>query len=288
MKKRTTFVSLLLIGVLTLSATPLIFGNFASASTCAANFLPTNFQIWVDTANEYTLSHSTANYIVSVLNSRYPIFDYRDSSCTGNNFKTILSSLQSYDTAVIYSKGHRDADTCSYGNAHYGLIMNDSTTVWDTEIYPRTSSKNVHTFIWHCQTGIKPPGTNPDACGYRGLPVAFTHNVNIDTWDDSGDQVYLGWYDKQPLWAYNFTSQQYYQVTINGGTLVGSPQYEWGINPNYNYANVAGTYYYRMGQGDSTVEALIEMAYIVYGNDFQYTNLANWLVVWGDMYTALP
>jgi len=279
-----------LIFAITLSATPLTFRNFASAypGTCAANFLPTNFQILVDTANEYTLSHSVADYIVSVLNSKYPIFDYRDSSCTGNNFKTILSALQDYDTAVIYSKGHRDAKTCDYSNAHYGLIMNDSTTVWDYDIYPRTSSKNVHTFIWHCQTAIKPSGTNPDTCGYRGLPVAFTHNVNIASWSDSGSQVYLGWNDKQGLLAYNFTSQQYYTVTLGGGTTVGSPQYEWGINPTYNYANVAGTYYYRMGQGDSTADALMFMSEVIYDDDFENTDLANWLVVWGNMYIELP
>jgi hypothetical protein len=166
--------------------------------------------------------------------------------------------------------------------------MNDSTTVWDYDIYPRTSSKNVHTFIWHCQTAINPDGTNPDACGYRGLPVAFTHNINIAKWSDSGSQVYLGWNDKQDLWAYNFTSQQYYIVTIGGGTTVGSPQYEWGINPNYNYANVAATYYYRMGQGYSTAYALILMSYAVYGTSFENTNLANWLEVYGNMFTQLP
>jgi len=38
---------------------------------------------------------------------------------------------------------------------------------------------------------------------------------------------------------------------------VGSPQYEWGINPNYNYANVAYTYYYRMKKVTQQLECVV-------------------------------
>lgn len=260
MKKAKILVSLLLISLLAFSTMQLISGNFASASTCAANFLPTYYVAGTDTPNEITLSHSVANYIVSVLNSKYPIYDYRDSACTGNNYKTILSALQNYDNAVIYSKGHRNAKTCDYGNTHYGLIMNDSTTVWDYDIYPRTSSKNVHSFIWHCQTAIMPTGTNPDACGYRGLPIAFTHNLNIPRWGSTGSQVYLGWTDSVPPYPYP-------------QPLGGLPQYEWTINANYNYAQVAALYYYYMGQNYQTSAALIAMANTIYGTSFQNTYL---------------
>ena len=265
-------------GLLLFSMTPLIFRNYASAypGTCAANFLPNYFVAGLDTSNEIWLSEQTANYIVSVLNSKYPIFDYRNSACTDSNFKTILTSLQSYDKAVIYSKGHRDA-TYFGGYSHYGLAMNNAATggtVWDYDIYTRTSSKNTHTFIWHCETAI--PLTNPsnDTYGCRQLQRAFTHNYNIPLWGTSGSQVYLGWTNNVPQYNYPLTA--------------GSPQYEWNINYNYNYAQVASVYYYYMGQNYATSAALISMSNMIYGTSFQNTDLGNWLEVYGNMNAKLP
>jgi len=73
--KKTHIVSLLLICSLMLSTTPLVFGNYASAATGAANFLP-NYAYpgpgTVDTANELSLSLTTAQYITSLLAGKYP------------------------------------------------------------------------------------------------------------------------------------------------------------------------------------------------------------------------
>lgn len=259
---------------MTLSTTPLILGNYASAATCAANFLPNYFWAGLDTQNEVNLSESTANYIKSVLNSKYPIFDYRNSSCTDGNFRAVLTSLQSYDNAVIYSKGHRNAATLSTGYTHYGLVMNNGGTVWDYEAYQRTSSKNTHTWIWHCETAILPSGPSSDSLGCRGLPRAFTNNLNIATWGTSGNQVYLGWTNSVPTYNYPLPA--------------GSPQYEWNINYNYNYAQVAALYYYYMGQGYTTSAALVAMSNTIYGTSMQNTALANWLEVYGNMNLKLP
>ncbi|MDR1993051.1 MAG: hypothetical protein LBQ98_06090 [Nitrososphaerota archaeon] len=123
------------------------------------------------------------------------------------------------------------------------------------------SSKNVHTFIWACESAIMPPGTHWDGCGCYGLPAAFTHNppsITLPLWGSTGSQAYLGW-------------------------AGGSPQYEWAINSNYNYAQVAAAYYYYMGQNYATAAALISMANIIYGASFQNTPLGNWLVAYGNM-----
>ena|GEM_PF-903766 len=291
MKKQITIISLLLMGLLLFSMTPLIFRNYASAypGTCAANFLPTNFVDTVDTANELKVSQDVANYIVYVLNNKYPTYDCRDAACTNSTFYSITAALQNWERAVIYSKGHLDWKSCTTHNIeHMGLAMyNGNSSVWDHDI--PSSTKNVHTFIWHCRTALIPSGTNPDTCGNRGLPVAFTSKTNIPLWGTSGTQVYLGWNNKVGLQVYNITTGQYNPIYIKPNVSeVGSPQYEWGIKPGYNYSDVAILYYQRLGQGDTTADALIYVANTIWGTTFAQTPLNNWLVVYGNMYVALP
>lgn len=266
-----------------LSTTPLIFGSYASASTCAANFLPNYYVAYtpegipLDTPEEVTLSGSVADYITSVLD-RYPYYDCRGLACTNSTFKSDITSLQSYDNAVIYTKGHRNAYTSSTGYKHYGLIMNNSATVWDYEIYPLTSLKNVNTFIWHCQTSIIPSSTYEPGVGYCGLPIAFTHNTGIGStkWGSSGSQVYLGWTDAVPQYNYPLTA--------------GSPQYTWNINYNYNYAQIAAMYYYYVDQGDSTIDALNNLSATIWGSTYTYSSslLHYWLVYYGNGNLGLP
>jgi hypothetical protein len=152
--------------------------------------------------------------------------------------------------------------------------MNNGVTVWDYEIYNRTSSKNVHTFIWACDSGIMPSsGPNPDSYGCRGLPAAFTHNINISMGGSLGSQVYLGWTNNVPP---------------NNPAPGGAPQYEWMINYYYNYAQVAALYYYYVGQGYSTSATLNAISNIIYGTSYQNSPLANWLVLYGNMNLGLP
>ena len=115
MKKSLNIISILLICSIALSSAPMIFGNYASATTCAANFLPNYYIEYVndngtlvplDTPREVDLSERTANYISLELNRYYWLYDVRNSVCTANNFDYCVYDLQNYDNAVIYSKGH--------------------------------------------------------------------------------------------------------------------------------------------------------------------------------------
>jgi hypothetical protein len=278
------------------SSAPMIFNNYASAvypGTCAANFLPTYFVDGLDSWWEVGLSADVADYIRSVLNSNYPMYDFRDADCNASTFKTYVYALQSFDTAVIYSKGHLAWQKCVYDYEHMGLAMYNGNlpSVWDTELYPLTSSSNVHSFIWHCRTAIMPDDyPNPGDCGYRRLPAAFTHDVNISLWGTSGSQVYLGWYNKENLLAWDFDNGQYYTVyNIWDEPKVGSPQYEWGIDPNFNYAQVACMYYYYLGQGYTTAQALVALAPILFNDkSYESSTLSGWLVAYGNMYVGLP
>jgi hypothetical protein len=236
----------------------------------------------LDTPNEDALSRSTANYIKGVLDSKYAtVYDRRDSFCKANDFKTVLGWLQSYDKAVVYSKGHLAWKKCGYGYEHHGVCMNDGSTaqVWDYDVYQINSAKNVHSFLWHCKTALIPnTGPNPDACGKRGLPVAFTDSTtSIPLRGSSGSQVYLGWTDKVPQYNYPLT-------------IGGSPQYEWNINYSYNYAQVAALYYYYVGQGYSTSYALNELSKTIWGPSTSYSSsqLYDWLDYYGNGNLGLP
>ena len=261
-----------------LSFTPVIFGNYVSASTNAANFLP-NLLAPVDTQNEITLSENTANYIVSLLKSRYPAtIDRRNSSCTDVDFNNTLTALQNYGTSVIYSKGHRGAYTTPTGYVHYGLAMNNNGTVYDYQIFNRLTKQNVAVaFIWHCETGLIPSLTYEQGVGYCGLPIAFTNTPGISQNGTSGSKVYLGWTNNVPPFFYQ---------------PGGSPQYEYTIRtpPNtvYNFANVAALFWMYMDQGCSAYQALINLSNTIYGKTYASSEIAGWLVIYGNVNLGLP
>ncbi|MDR2203021.1 MAG: hypothetical protein LBE76_01700 [Nitrososphaerota archaeon] len=71
-------------------------------------------------------------------------------------------------------------------------------------------------------------------------------------------------------------------------TIVGSPQYEWGINPHYNYFQVAIEHYKYVGQGFSTTYALNKMADTIYGTEMAQSRLNGWLLVYGNTNVGLP
>ena len=283
-----------------LSSISLTFENFAAAAPGAVNFLPNHCVpivplsggcgITLDTEDEVRLSGQVADYISGILGSTYTLFDRRNSSCTVNSSLSVIEDLSNYDKGVIYSKGHRNAKICtSCGNQQTGLIMYDGT-VWDYEIYPKTSSKIAHAFLWHCETSIKPDSS---FCvgGCAGLPGAVMHDPNVIQWSSYGDQIFLGWTNAVPGYPYPLPG--------------GSPQYTWEIEPYsstiYNYAHIAGIYYDCVGLGTSgkgylTTDALIELSYVLYDLSFEdsplgkrdYPTDPTWLMVYGNMYLGLP
>jgi hypothetical protein len=293
MKKIISIISILLMSTMILSSTHLFFGNSASAATGAANFLPNYSVSGLDTANETAISISTFQYVTSVLNSRYSNCVFYDLDTTKNSFNSKLGMVQSYyDKVVVFSKGHRGVPAPGHVSLvdKSGLTQNQITDYYD--IYLKTSaSKNVFTFIWHCETAYPyvPNGVNWDSVGVKGMPYAWTQNVGMAKYGNAGSQVYLGWNHRIYVQVYNYETMHYEHAMVMGGYLIGSPQYEWGITPKYNYANVAGLIWSNLGGGNSTSTSLDNTSKLIYGKPFATNNdLYDWLIVWGNGNMGLP
>lgn len=279
MKLRIVMICVLLVNLLFLSMPQLISDNFVYCSVGAGNFCPNNVQI-MDTKNETELSLATAQYITSLLDAYADdcYYSYNDS-CTVASYLTILSTLKnSYDDVIVYSKGHRGIPYITYNppnTDHRSLLDHYGNDIIDfADIWYRTSNDYVVTFIWHCETALKYP-TALDEHGWYGMPYCWTHNKLLQYYGTSGIQVYLGWTNDVPDEPY---------PEQDGG----SPQYTYGIDDNYNYANVAGCFWYYMCNGDTVDEALNTLSNLIYGVNFDQTDLYGWLVVWGNMNMELP
>jgi len=288
MKKFKPFISVLLICTLTLSFASLSLGNLATASTGAGNFLPNVFydrdQNGFDTKNEIDRSQITFDYVTYLFESLYGYgycYERINSTAQKVNYQAVLSNLQNYDNIIFFSKGHRTEK-----NGEIGIIPNHtvpypdvSSYLLSSEIYSRTSSKNVVTFMWHCRTAQYYPG--------NGLPYAFTHNSILGYYGGTGDEVFLGWEDNT-----NFHIQ-WPNGTImpdpnQSGWVVGSPQYEWKMTPTNDFGRVAELYWYYMSRGYQTNEALNKATNAIYGVNFTTSYLIGWLVIWGNKYMVLP
>ncbi|MCW4017121.1 MAG: hypothetical protein NWF00_00320 [Candidatus Bathyarchaeota archaeon] len=258
--------------------------NFASAVVGAANFLPNNYQSTVDSHEELALSEDVAEYITGLLEDKYPDDTYHSygESCTVGSYCSILSTLQSdCDQAVVFSKGHRGYpyyDDIPRNVNHLSLLDNDTNHVRDDEeILDNTSTENVVTFIWHCESTLNyTTGTIPsDAYGPYGMPYCWTHNQYMYQYDDAGSQVFLGWNNDVPGSPYPQQSG-------------GSPQYDYAIDANFNYANVAGSFWYYACNSNTVIQALDSLCDDIYGDDFEYTDLHGWLIIWGNENLYLP
>jgi len=271
--------------ILSLSSVSLAFGNLASATTGAVNFLPNKSYYppnGFDTLNEEQLSLSTAQYITTRLASKYPnsYFSAYGATCTLNNYQTVTSYLtNNYDNVVFYSKGHR-----GMSGSHISLLDNVANGFYDHNIGSKTSyDKNRFTFIWHCQTAMyynNNGAPNTDPIGAVGMPYAFTHNNYLQKWDTTGHQVYLGWVDRANYVLPNGTSMK-----------VGSPQYEWKPNSSFTYSDVAKQFWNNMSQNLTTKDSLDTMSRTVYGNNTPFTSnndLNQWLIVYGNWNLKLP
>jgi hypothetical protein len=263
MKKPITIISVLLICLLSFSAMQLLSGNLASASTAPAVFCPNYFWTGLDTPNEISLSRDTCTYIRNMLTARYASGCYYsfDADCTVDRYRSILSTLNTYYTQeVVFSKGHRGVP---YGN-HFSMLDHNGNPLIDyADIYPRTSSKNTFTFIWHCQTSQNYP-SQQDQWGWYGMPYCWTHNNGMNIYGTSGSQVYLGWW-------------------------YGSPQFETTANGMWNFAQVAYLFWYAVCNGYTVQGALNYVATTVYGQTyFSQTPLNYWLVAWGNTNMYLP
>lgn len=129
----------------------------ASNNVGAAVFCPNNYDPTVDTPTEITLTRNTLTYIKNLLNSKYGYCHFAsDDSCTVNYYLLTLQNLEYiYDQSVVFLKGHRGIPYLYYNppnTNHFSLLDYYGANVIDNAIYSRTSSENVLTFIWHCQS----------------------------------------------------------------------------------------------------------------------------------------
>lgn len=237
----------------------------------------------MDTETELELSLDVAEYVTTTLanyNSPYGCYYSYEESCTVSSYKSVLSTLKnSYDEAIVFSKGHRGVPYLSSSppnSDHRSLLDHYGNNLIDyADIYSRTSSDNIVTFIWHCETSEEYPSTYNYSYGWCGMPYCWTHDNGMDEYDDTGSQVFLGWTNEVPGGDYPWEG--------------GSPQYEFEIVPDtYNYANVAGCFWYYMCNGYTVEEALDTLSLIIYGEHFDDTDLKDWLLVWGNWELELP
>jgi hypothetical protein len=265
------------------SFTPVIFGNFATASTVAANFLPNvSYPNYFDTANELQRSINVANYISSLLVSRYGsgyVTTGISTTAQKVNYQASLSNLQNYDKIVFFSKGHRTWHAGQIGIIPYHTMPYPDVNSYlvSSEIYSRTSSKNVVTFMWHCETARYYPGS--------GLPYSFTHDNNMGYYGGTGNQVYLGWEER---WNFHIQWPNGTITPPNPNYPTGSPQYEWKMTANNDFGRVAELYWYYMYAGYSSDYALNQATQAIYGVNFSSSYINSWLVIWGNKYLPLP
>jgi hypothetical protein len=97
----------------------------------------------------------------------------------------------------------------------------------------------------------------------------------------TGSQVYLGWNNSVPGVPY---PQQ----------AGGSPQFEYEIDAEDDYSNVAAAFWYYMSLYDnnnipySVADSLDLMCNGIYLTDFSNTDLDGWLIVYGNSNLGLP
>ncbi|MEM2098706.1 MAG: hypothetical protein QXU99_03025 [Candidatus Bathyarchaeia archaeon] len=236
-------------------------------------FCPNNFQQGNDTETELILASDTCTYIRNLLTGEYGVCYFSfDDDCTVYRYGWLLFCLRYYyDQQVVFSKGHRGVPYCGapwYNINHFSLLDHNGDSFIDHNIYSVTSSENVFTFIWHCQTAQHyfGNGTVPqDELGPYGMPYCWTHNPSMQPWGVSGTQVYLGWVGQ-------------------------SPQFETIAEGGCNYANVVGSFWYYMCNGAPVDTALNTIAQNIFGDQgyLQCPQLKDKLVVYGNRASTLP
>jgi hypothetical protein len=266
-KARVAICVLLLVVLLVCSVAQTV----AAIRVGSAVFCPNAFYDPPDTAYEVQLSNAYCHAIKSMLTDKYQDYCYEEIDVTVSTYTSRLQALKySCDRIVIFSKGHRGLPYYPNTN-HISLIDHNYANVIDySHIYPyTTSSQNVFTFIWHCETSEKYP-TYFDQYGYFGMPYCWTHNNNMQNYSTTGSQVFLGWVNE-------------------------SPQFETPINAQYKWAQVAFWFWYNTCHGDNVLWALNHLASRIWGVPyFTDTELVyetgdhGPLLVWGNTLMYLP
>jgi hypothetical protein len=273
---RSTIGVLLLLSIIAVSV-PLSIGiQTVNAYRGAGVFCPNNYvpnQFPFDTPEEVEFSTTCCYYIwVYHFWHYYPgpviykygdPFDY-DPNVTPQTYMDTLDYLEDYSSKVaIFSKGH----CSSWG--YYSLYRQLFCTEWGAfardsiEIFPHTDKfKCRFNFIWHCDTVASYPYYPPfPPDGPPSLPLAFTHNLGMKKYGNSGPCVFAGW---------DWVSPQFFD------TIPYHETWQWG-----QFA--VGIYYYLHYGYQSLRQSLDTLSNMIWGDDFDNSPYYNKLVVFGNM-----
>jgi len=268
-------MSMGVIGIKTVGA-----ATYASGVFCPNNWSPEPPPYGAgDTANELWLSQQACQYIHNYLDAHYDGYCYfywgdieppnppsNPIVYSSTYYNTLNTLVQSNSKVTIFSKGHY----VPWGNGrHYKLLCTDNPdAATDNNIFLSFDEPRCRfNFIWHCGTARSYPVTPPyrDEYGYIGMPLAFTHNVAMEKYGNSGPCVFLGW---------NWRSPQFENII---------PE-----NEEWQWAQFAVAFFYYMHYYGWDVEfTLNQLSDWIYGTVFEDSPLYNDLIVWGNMEMTL-
>jgi hypothetical protein len=268
-------LSLLSLFVLSMGMQTANAGNYAAGVFCPNNWSPQPPPYGAgDTLNELLLSQQTCQTIYNYLNAHYDgycYYYYGDLDPTQPPHSPIVYSSTYYNTlttleqnnikVTVFSKGH----CVPWGSGvHYKLLCTDNPdAATDASIFLATNqAKCKFDFIWHCGTARSYPVAPPyqDIDGHIGMPLAFTHRLDMTKYGSSGTAVYVGW-----DWR--------------------SPQFDEKIleNQDWLWAGFAELIFYCMHYNNWSLHYTLDiLSQSIYSVDFDQCPLYNSLIVWGN------
>ncbi|MEM2082062.1 MAG: hypothetical protein QW744_07335 [Candidatus Bathyarchaeia archaeon] len=268
--------TLLLLSILVALLVQCIVIDTVNAYYGAGVFCPNNYisNQWPwDTPDEINFSTTCCWYISAYLFSHYypgqvyykygDPFD-NDPIVTPDTYMDCLDYLEEqYSAVTVFSKGH--CSPWGYGGLYRRLhcTINGTYARDSIEIYPHTDQfKCRFNFIWHCGTTNSYPYWPPfPPDGPPSMPFAFTHNLGMTEYGNSGSCVFAGW---------DYASPQFYTV------IPDHYPWQWGqlavavfYYMHYNYWSLGYTLNY--------------LSNLIYGVNFNQSPLYNELIVLGNM-----
>jgi hypothetical protein len=279
-KPRIAIFVLLLLCLLAVSALqPIVSATEHGAGVfCPNNWQPLPYPLGAgDTLNELWLSTTACECISEYLSDIYDGYVYflwgdtdpKGPYVTSTMFYDALDDLENSNEKVsIFSKGH----CCPWGSGssnHLQLMMTlDWDPAHDADIWLHTNKCKTHfCFIWHCGTALHYPVAPPyrDQYGPYGMPLCFTHRIDMNKYGSTGPAVFAGWI---------FLSPQFENY------IPGDDVWQWahlavGIFACMRYA------------GYSLGVALNEMSNQIWGDNFNSCPIYNNLTVFGNMNMGL-
>jgi len=283
-KPRIAIFVLLLLCLLAVSASLSIVSatEYGAGVFCPNNYQPLPYPLGAgDTVHELKLTFDACEYIRMYYENVYDGYVYLlwgdtdpktfpfEPHVTSVMFFDALDDLENSNEKVsIFSKGH----CCPWGSGssnHLQLMMTlDWDPAHDADIWDHTNNCKTHfCFIWHCGTALHYPVPYPyaDQYGPYGMPMCFTHRLDMRKYGSTGPAIFAGW-------------------------IFLSPQFENYIRPGdvWQWAHLAvGIYWTMFHDRCSFGDALNIMSQQIWDRDFDSCPIHNNLTVFGNMNLGL-